>query len=326
LGTAAAAWFSGDLAGAGRYAEEAQALAVSSAYEREARSAVAIQAMVAHSTGEWPSAVHEGLAASLIAPDLSEALFDGHFCVSEYALTSGDPLDGIRAVSEDLHANAVRSGARRAQVFAAPGLGEVALIPGVADGADPRLREAVKLSREISAYSAEALATIRLAELAYADGEASEGDTLFADALVISRWSPMSGHLLPLGYAALLRATDDPELGRRHLDDGAAYLREQEIVCAYCGMAFRVAASIAAARVGQPEQATISLAGAEATSGLWRGGPWPAALDEARGGLALASGDPGEARAQRSAARDAFARDGRRLDADRVEKRLAGLG
>src|SRR5262245_60802647 len=208
LAQAAAAWFSGDLAGAGRYAEEAQALAVSSAYEREARSAVSIQAMVAHSTGEWPSALHEGLAASLIAPDLSEALFDGHFCVSEYALTSGDPLDGIRAVSEDLHANAVRSGARRAQVFAATVLGEVALISGVVDEADARLREAVKLSREISAYSAEALATIRLAELAYADGEASEGDTLFADALVISRWSPMSGHLLPLGYAALLRATD----------------------------------------------------------------------------------------------------------------------
>jgi ATP/maltotriose-dependent transcriptional regulator MalT len=322
---AAAAWFSGDPTGASSFAEEAQRVAVSAGLEREARSAVAIQAMVAHSTGEWPSAVHEGLAASLLSPDLSDTLFDGHFCVSEYALTSGDPLDGIRAVSDDLHANAVRSGARRAQVFAATVLGEVALITGALDDAEGRLRGAVKLSREISAYSAEALATMRLAEASHALGKRSQGDALFADALVISRWTPMSSHLLPLAYAALLRATDDPELGGRYVEDGTAYLREQDIVCAYCGMAFRVAATVAAARAGRVEQASMSLAGAEATSGLWRAGPWPAALDEARGELALASGRAVEGREKLVAARDAFADEGRIIDANRVERRLAGV-
>jgi hypothetical protein len=73
------------------------------------------------------------------------------------------------------------------------------------------------------------------------------------------------------------------------------------------------------------EQAAEFLSGAEAAAALWRGGPWPAAFDEARGELALASGDQGEAQARLRAAREAFARDGRRLDANRVEARLASV-
>ena len=64
---------------------------------------------------------------------------------------------------------------------------------------------------------------------------------------------------------------------------------------------------------------------AEMTSGLWQGGPWPAAIDEARGELALASGDLAEARERLRVAGDAFAQHGRRLDADRVTARLAAL-
>jgi DNA-binding SARP family transcriptional activator len=322
---AAAAWFSGDAVDAGRCALQAQELSVAAGLERQARSAVAIQVMVAHSTGGWPGAVRSGLDTSVLSPELADTLFDGHFCVSEFALTSGDPLEEIRRVAEELHATSVRSGARRARVFAATVLGEVALITGQEDEAEERLREAVRLGREIGAYSAEALATVRLGEAAHARGERAEGDALLADGLALSRWSPMSGHLLPLGYAALLRAAGDPELAARHLDDAGAYLRSEEIVCAYCGMAFRVAATIAAARAEQVESAAMLLAGAEAMSGLWRGGPWPAALDEARGELAWASGDRSHAHERLLSARDAFALDGRRFDANRVDARLVAL-
>jgi DNA-binding SARP family transcriptional activator len=325
LAQAAAAWYGGDAAEAGRIAAEAEKLALAAGQTREARMAVQIGVMVAHNSGEWPAAVRHGLDGSLLAPDLADTLFDGHLCVAEFALTSGDPLDPIRAVAEDLHAHAIRSGARRARVFASTLLGEVALITGATDQADAWLREAVRLSREIGAVSAEALARVRLGETAWVRGEAAEAHAQLADALVISRWSPMSGHLLPLGYAALLRATDDPELGARRLADAGAYLREQDLVCAYCSMAFRVAAAVTAARAGQLEQAGIFLAAAEATARMWRGGPWPAALDEARGELALASGERARALEQLTAARDAFADDGRRFDADRVEARLAAL-
>jgi DNA-binding SARP family transcriptional activator len=322
---AAAAWYGGDAAEAGRRAAEAEKLAVASGLAREARMAVQIQVMVAHNTGEWSTAVRSGFDASLLAPDLADTLFDGHLCVAQYALTSGDPLEGLRAVGEELHANAVRSGARRAQIFAATLLGEIALVTGLTDEADTRLREAVRLSREIGAVTAEALSSLRLGEAAHARGEVSEGDTLLADALVISRWSPMSGHLLPLGYAALLRWSDDPELASRRLEDAEAYLRSEELVCAYCGMAFRVAAAVTCARAEQPEQAAVFLSEAEGTVRMWRGGPWPAALDEARAELALAAGDQTEGRARLRAAGDAFAHEGRRLDTLRVEARLASL-
>jgi DNA-binding SARP family transcriptional activator len=325
LAQAAASWFGGDAAGARRFAAEAESLAVATGLGRESRMAVQIQMMVAHSTGDWPAAVRNALEKSLLAPDLADTVFDGHLCVGEFALTSGDPLERIRDVVEELHSNAVRSGARRAQVFAATLLGEIALVTGRPDEADTRLREAVRLSREIGAVSAEALAVLRLGETARARGQLAEGDALLADALVISRWSPMSGHLLPLGYAALLRATDDPQLGLLRLDDAGAYLREQPLVCAYCGTVFRVAAAVAAARGKLVDQAAAFLARAEALAGMWRGGPWPASLDEARGEIAYASGDLFGARAQLRASADAFTQDGRRLDADRVEARLNNL-
>jgi DNA-binding SARP family transcriptional activator len=322
LAQAAAAWYSGDADAAGRYAVVAQSLADTTGLAREARMAVQIQVMVAHSMGDWSTAL-QGRDSLLLAPDLANTLFDGHLCVAEYALTSGQPLERIRAVAEELHDNAVRSGARRAQAFAATLLGEVALVTGHLDEADAQLREAVRLSREIGAVSAEALAGMRLGEAARARGEAAEADTLLADALVVSRWSPMSGHLLPLGYAALLHGSDDPEQGLERIDDAEAFLRDQELVCGSCGVIFRLAASIAAARARRLEQAAAFLSGAEAAAALWRGGPWPAAFDEARGELALATGDPDEAQARLLAAGDGFAREGRRLDADRIEARLA---
>src|SRR5262249_46093401 len=321
---AAAAWYDGDPGAARSYAVEAQALAVESGAAREARTAAKILVMVAHSTGDWSTALRDD-ASLLLAPDAADILFDGHLCVAEFALTSGQPLENIRAVAGDLYANAVRSGARRAQAFATTLIGEVALVTGLIDEADARLREAVRLSREIGAVSAEALAGVRLSEAARARGEAAEGERALGDALVISRWSPMSDHLLPLGYAALLQANADPILELERLDDAEAYLRDQEFVCGSCGVVFGVAASVAAARAGEVERAQGLLARAEAGAALWRGGPWPAAVDEARGELALASGDQATAGTRLHAARDAFAGDGRRFDADRVDARLASL-
>src|SRR4029078_3701038 len=234
LAQAAAAWFSGDAAEAGRSAGEGPSLSLEQGLAREARMAVQIQAMVAHSTGDWPAALRRGLDASLLAPDLADTLFDGHLCVAEYALTSGTPLDRVRAAAEELHTDSLRSGARRAQVLAATLLGEVALVTDQISEADARLREAVGQSRELGAVSAEARArvrrggglrarrergavstearaSVRLGEALRARGETADGDALLADALVLARWSPISGHLLPLGYVAVVPASQDTE-------------------------------------------------------------------------------------------------------------------
>lgn len=321
---AAAAWYSGDAESAGPLAVEAQSLALANGLGREARIAAQIQVMVAHSTGDWT----RGLRADstlLLAPDVADILFDGHLCVAEFALTSGQPLDDLRTVAEELHGNAVRAGAKRAQAFATTLLGEVALASGLTDEADARLREAIRLSREIGAVSSEALAGVRLGEVTCARGDTAGGEAFFAEALVISRWSPMSAHLLPLGYAALLQASNDAELGLERLDDAEAYLRDQEFACGSCSVVFRLSASIVAARGGRLEQAAHLLSSAEAGAALWRGGPWPAAFDEAQGELAWASGDPSAAEARLRAAEGGFVREGRSLDAGRVQGRLASL-
>jgi DNA-binding SARP family transcriptional activator len=324
IASAAAAWFAGDLEGALRAAEEAEALAVALGLDAEARAAIHVQAMVAHSSGTWKDRLRSRAEAALGTPSLADTVFDGHLCVAEYSLGIGESPQRLRALAEELHAGAVRTGARRAQAFAATLLGEVALIPGALDEAEPWLQEAVRLSREIGAISAEALAQMRLGEAARARGERDQADALLGEALVVARWSPLQNHLPPLAYAALLRATDDPELGRTRLDEAEAFLRTGTLPCAYCGTVFGVAAAISAARGAQLERADGYLAGVLERAQMWLTGPWPAILAEARGEVALAHGDP-RGRTELAAALDGFAREGWRLEADRVDARLAAL-
>ncbi|MGH7821795.1 MAG: BTAD domain-containing putative transcriptional regulator, partial [Candidatus Binatia bacterium] len=56
---------------------------------------------------------------------------------------------------------------------------------------------------------------------------------------------------------------------------------------------------------------------AERIAGMWQGGPWVAAVWEARGELRLAEGDPSQAAALFKEAADGFARVGRTLDEER---------
>ena len=149
-------------------------------------------------------------------------------------------------------------------------LGGVALLTGLIDDADARLREAVRLSREIGAVSAEAFASLRLGEAARARGEIATGNTLLADALVISRWSPISGHLLPLGYATLLRSSDDPKLGLEHLEDGEAYLASSRSSAPTATWPSGWPPPARRHAAGSSIKRRIYLAAAEATTGLWR--------------------------------------------------------
>lgn len=283
-----------------------------------------VQAMVAHSAGRWPETLRLDLAASLRGPELADTLFDGHVCVAEYVLASGEPHERIRALAEELYVSAVRSGARRARTFAATLIGEVALIAGRAEEAHERLSEAVRVSREIGATCSEVLATVRLGETAFVAGSVGDGDTLLADALVMARWSPLSGHLLPIAHTAVLLNTDGPQRGLARLEDAEADLRGQQ-VCPSCGTGFRVAGAVAAAQAEQPDRAAALLAAAESSAGLWRDGPWPVALEEARAELAHARGDRDQAHERLRVARDGFVTHRRPTDASRVEARLAQL-
>jgi DNA-binding SARP family transcriptional activator len=321
---AAAAWFCGDVEHAARAAEAAHPLALAAGLEREARTAAMVQAMVAHSLGKWPETLRLDLDASLRAPELAETLFDGHVCIAEYVLTSGEPHDRVRALVEELHGSAVRSGARRAQAFAATVLGELALTAGGTEEALGRLNEAIRLSRDIGANCSETLATVRLSETAFATRDVAKSHQLLKDALVMARWSPLSGHLLPIAHASALRQAADAETGIERLEDAEADLRGEQ-TCRACGMGLYVAGAIAAARGGEPDRAATLLTAAEARAGMWRDGPWPAALEEVRGEIANARGESTAARERLRAARDGFLNHARPCEVSRVEARLSAL-
>jgi len=82
-------------------------------------------------------------------------------------------------------------------------------------------------------------------------------------------------------------------------------------------MGFHVAAAIGSARVRDLERARRHLDACERIAGLWRGGPWAAAVWETRGALRLAEGHPAQAAALYREAADMFAELSRPLDAAR---------
>ncbi|HVO54611.1 MAG TPA: BTAD domain-containing putative transcriptional regulator [Solirubrobacterales bacterium] len=322
---AAAAWFRGDVETASRLAAEAYELAQEAGLTREARGALEVESAVAHSSGAWGTALEHDLGASLRAPDLADTLFDGHLCIGQYALRGASSHGQLREVAEELHANSLRTGARRAQAFAATLLGEVALAAGRTEEAEERLGEAIRTSREIGAITSEALASLRLGETERARGKEARAEALLADALALSRWSPLSRHLQPLSYAALVVPPSQPQLGCRWLEQAEPELAEIERPCVFCGVSFDLAAAIAAARAGEPARAGERVAAAEEAVGLWPEDAWRPSLEEARGETALARGDAEEARQLLAAAAEGFAGHGRRLDADRAAARLAEL-
>jgi predicted negative regulator of RcsB-dependent stress response len=57
---------------------------------------------------------------------------------------------------------------------------------------------------------------------------------------------------------------------------------------------------------------------------MWQGGPWTAAVWEARGVIRLADGDAEQARAMFREAADAFARAGNQRDAERCLEAAGG--
>ncbi|HET7444588.1 MAG TPA: hypothetical protein VFJ57_08020 [Solirubrobacterales bacterium] len=322
---AAAAWFRGDVETATRLAAEGFQLAQAADLPREARAALEVESAIAHSTGAWGGALEHDLGASLRAPDLADTLFDGHLCIAQYALYGGDSHGRLREVAEELHASSLRTGARRAQAFAATLLGEVALATGRTAEAEERLGEAIRLSREIGAITSEALASLRLGETARARGEEARAEALLGDALALSRWSPLSRHLQPLSYAALVVPPGDPELGCRWLEQAEPELAEIERPCVYCNVVFDLAAAVAAARAGKPERAGQWVTAAEKSVGLWPQDAWRPSMDEARGEIALVRGDAAQARELIAAAADGFTENGRELDAERVAARLTEL-
>ncbi len=133
-------------------------------------------------------------------------------------------------------------------------------------------------------------------------------------------------HLLDRIHGTAVAAASDPRAALAAIDEAARAVRGPFETCAPCSITFTVPAAIACAEAGDLSRAGVYLAHSEQIAGaFFPQGGWQAALDEARGRVALAAGDVEAGVRLITAGRDAFERLGQHLDAVRCRDRLEAV-
>ena len=203
-------------------------------------------------------------------------------------------------------------------------LGETELLTGNLEAARAHLADAARLSREVGAAGGESLARLRLGEALMHLGDRAGAQAQLDEALELAHVSPLAPHLLFLVHAARLGLARDGAEALALLD-GAEAVLDPRWVCVFCPSVYHLAAAAACGRAGDPERGRPYLhRGEEAARRL--GGPWPAAVAEARAALLAAEGDErGAADALRRAA-EGYAAAGQLLNEQRARDALQRLG
>jgi tetratricopeptide (TPR) repeat protein len=221
-------------------------------------------------------------------------------------------------------AQAHQVGARRGEAFAATVLGETELLTDNLEAARLHLIDAARLSREVGAVGGESLARMRLGEALLHLGDRAGARAQLEEALELAHVSPIAQHLLFLVYGVLLQVPDEAEEALA-LVERAEGLFDPRWVCQFCPVSYHLAAATVCARAGQPERAREFLERAERGAGGWPGGPWPAAVAQARAQLLLAEGDQQGAADVLRRAVEGYAAAGQLLNERRAREELQRL-
>ena len=313
-------WNRKDLAEAERTAEEARALAVDAGLGRELGEASALLGLVTHARGTWKEMFRAEFVASVKrAPELASFVFDAQLCFTEFHLYGTDGLETTGPFARELLGVAENAGSSQGQALAQLMLGEVELLSGRWKAADTELTRAADLHEQAGAISGQSLSLERLGESATAQGRRYQAGRLLARAMRLAKAGPIASHLVARTYGAMVDAAGTLERKMKIVDEGEVALSAGD-VCQPCSMGFRVAASAACAGSGQFERAERHLESAERIAAMWQGGPWLAAVWEARAAMRHAQGDDVQAAALYREAADVFARAGRPLDEERCRK------
>jgi tetratricopeptide (TPR) repeat protein len=313
------AWHTGDWENVRRVIAEADSVAA------DPGDVAFLNGMLAHVEGGWEQRSRRQLTQVWSSPALAGRVFDAYLCVTEYVLTAGDPYERLAGFAKRLRAQARRAGARRGEAFAATVLGETELFTGDLEAARGHLLDAVRLSRELGAVGGESLARMRLGETLLHLGDRAGARAQLEEALELAHISPTAPHLVFLVCGVLLQVPED-SAEALELIDRVETLFDPRWPCPFCPTGYHVAAATACAVAGQLARGREFLKRAEFGAGRWPGGPWPAAVAEARAALLLAEGDQrGASDALRRAA-EGYAANGRLLNERRAREALERLG
>ena len=313
------AWHTGDWEGARRVAAEADSIAADPA------DVAFLNGMLAHVEGGWEQTSRRQLTQVWDSPGLAGRVFDAYLCVTEYVLTAGDPYDRLAGFAKRMRAQARRAGARRGEAFAATVLGETELFTGNLEAARAHLLDAARLSRELGAVAGESLARMRLGETLLHLGDRAGARAQLEEALELAHISPIASHLVFLVCGVLLQVAED-HAEALTLIDRVEMLFDPRWVCPFCPTGYNVEAATACAGAGELERGREFLNRAEFGAARWPGGPWPAAVAEARAALLLAEGEQQNAVGALRRAAEGYAANGQLLNERRAREALERLG
>ena len=283
------------------------------------------QAAAAHARGDLHGSIWADLQETSNLPELAVRVFDGHLCITQRFLYGSKPYPQVIAFADALGAEARRLGAERGHAFAVTLRGEAKLLSGQLDAAEKDLMVGGRLHHRIGGATGEALSLQRLAELALYRGQLDTARGLLDDALDVARQSDVGFHLLDRIYGTRIAITRDPDAALGVLEEAESAVRGPLETCPGCRITFAIPATIASARAQAMELAEIHLQASEYLANVVMKLPaWHAALHEARGHVALASGDREGARGRFASAAGVFGAAGHLLDAARCRDLQAG--
>jgi DNA-binding SARP family transcriptional activator/tetratricopeptide (TPR) repeat protein len=302
-------------------AREAHELAVELGDSGAILDATWAQALAAHANGELPARLREYLHQSHDLPELAVRLFDGQLCVTERMLYGGLPNDEIIAFADALAAEAQRIGAARGEAFAVTLRGEAEILAGELDAAERDFAAGAKLHGRIGAVAGEALSLLGSAQVAIRRGQREQAIPFLTGALLMARESEVGHHTLDRIYGAMIEAATDTGRAVDVVCEAESAIHGPAETCPTCRIAFTVPATIAAARADDLERARRYMGDCERALEIVALPPaWRAAVEEARGWLARASGRPTDARKHFRSAADGFRVWRQPLDAHRCAK------
>jgi DNA-binding SARP family transcriptional activator len=307
----------GDLVDAERGAREAREIALAGQLGHELGDASTLLALASSMSGRWQEVFEEDFAASMEQPlELAHEIYDAHMCFIEYYVSG---VDGFAAAdyARQLLAQAEAADSAPAKGMAHVMLGEALLLAGELGAARPELERAYEINVAGGPRCGLGLSLEHLAELDLAQGKPGRARTRLDEALDVAQRSALPSHQTVRVLGVQVRAARNPAAALRAVEGAERILADANRVCQPCSINFHVQATAACARAGQVARARGHLESAERIVGLWQGGPWSAAVWEARAEVRLADHEWTQATALFREAADAFERAQRPTDAAR---------
>jgi DNA-binding SARP family transcriptional activator len=315
-------WNERDLVAAQQSAERARALSIEHRLDRELGEASALLGMVAMARGGWPDVFQQDFMQAIELPtEQASFVFEAHLCLAEATLAGGDSR-ATGKLARTLLGRAIEVHSPHGEALMCQFIGEAEFFAGRLDASHDWLTRAAGLYVQ-DRSSGLAFTLLRMAEVAAAGAGASRPASRLAEARRIAEHSPLASHLKVRALEVMVKTADDSKRREAILAEAEAQMARPKEICRPCSIGLAVAASIACSQAGELARARFWLGHADRLAGMWSGGPWQAAVWEARAALRTAEGDREQAKALLREAADLFAQSGRPLDEARCRVPIA---